>query len=345
MSVQHTSILPKNFTNYLTNYLEKKEHEYQCKKKKEEEKLLRLNQERQHIRGLYEKLDNFIDENLNKERVYNNVERVEFCCFKPEIYKRNGEEFCVNCGKIKMILDIYEEDNSFSSEPLMRKYSQNTRIKGYSRVISRLHKWSSNYYDESELNKSFIYFDRVNKKLQDREIIERAKYLYKEIYIDKKITSRTLIRRGVYMYCICKAHIDLGKDIDFDRLIEITNDNTQLYDNKNHRMKTYTINNYNNAVKKFDFKLYYNKDIDRLYKRYKEDIKCKYVDILLEYNKWKKEKEDNKKDGKKEKTLNDTSIIKGIIYKKVKDKKNIKRYCREVKISILTLKKVLNKIL
>ncbi len=262
------------------------------------------------------------------------------CCLNPDIRKKEFRNTCLNCGKVKIDdIEIFEEDNCFCSPPMKKQYNNRTLIKGIMRnsPINRIHIWTNNFYDENQLEKSFREIDKYRDKIE-KCVLERAKYNYKVIYIDKKISSRCLVLRGVYMYCIYKAYIELKKDVDFHSLLEIIGKGLV---NKNKKLIFFTLKNYNSAVLKMDYKLFYHKDLDKLYNKYKDKIgDYKKIDLILDFNKYKTTEIIK---NKKSKTINSRSLLVGLIYKKMKDISK-KEYAKDVKISILTLIKVLNKI-
>lgn len=278
--------------------------------------------------------------NENKHIFYR--KKKAFCCLSPNIRRKEFRDTCLNCGLVATDdIEIYEEDNSFCSPPMKRQYNNRTFIKGIMKnsAVNRIHTWTNNFYDETELDKSFREIDKY-KNVIEKDILDRAKYHYKVIYIDKKISSRSLIREGIYMYCIYLSHIELKKEIEFIELMRIINKNMRLRNKRGHIL-ILTIKNYNNAVKKIDgHKIFYHKDLDKLYEKYRLKLNnYKKKDLIRDFNKYKSVKK-----RKKNKTINDRSLLIGLIYKNLKDELIRKEYAREINISILTLIKVLNKI-
>ena len=224
-----------------------------------------------------DKLNDFLNEHIM-------LNTVSCCSNKNEIF--TGLYFvCTNCGKMTL-----ENDTFINPTFLNPKYQLSTII-GYrnkTKHISRLHKWANYDYKENAANKSYSEIEDIcNTFGYDQNVINKACYLYNDIYINQKISCRNKIKRSVFIYCILKAVYHYSGT--WDCLNELPD-----------MLKKYklTMLHYNKAINKLN-------DDDKMFLHnkflvYKEIIKknlnktINYKDIVLKYNEFLKKNSVNK---------------------------------------------------
>jgi len=207
------------------------------------------------------------------------------CCKEEDLIETDyGLYCCVECGTINESY-IKEVPDFVPHISFINK----TTI-GYNRKyhnVRRLHTWASyDYYEVRNYN--------LLKIIEEYNLERKVKDVSKNIFIEhyKKIKTRGKVKFGLVCYSIYKAHLLLKKPVEIDDWI---------------KKLDISINNYNDAVKKVKYKLYYPKDINKFLK--KVDNKLNKNDIIKEYNILLS----------KNKQYNSKTILNYVIYNKLKE--------------------------
>ena len=245
--------------------------------------------------------------------------KYEPCCYD----KRNIQlspslllYVCIECGLVHFDIpheqDIYDK---FKNPHIVKTFIP---YQYKYRHLHRLNKWGNYSYKEVQLDKLLTEIESVMNDKYDRQLIDRTKALFTELY--DKLSIRAKIKDSLIVYCIYKNSINIGKTIDLDILLELLN---------------VSVKNYNDLNKKIPIdKLFYPKNINEYLYLIDNKIKKDYLIIL--YNKFLVL---NKK-------YNNKSILLGIIYfilskKDDFDKKDFYRTFDISKSSIKNISKII----
>lgn len=246
---------------------------------------------------LFKKLDNF----LNK--LYpNQIKKVKICCpnYKRILSTNLNLYVCCNCGMV--LNELYELQNYTEFNGIIVKTYMNYSPK--MRNILRIHKWIN--YDRIGviINDYFKEFDDYDF---NRDIIRRAKALFKRYFKDIKIRGQ--VKRGFICYCFYKSHLLANSPVDIDGLFKYFG---------------ITSTNYNHAVKKIDDKLFYPHNLSVYLKILKKKInKNEFITIYNKYN-------------HKNTEFNNKTLILGLLcnYLKIEnDKKQLEDFSKKFNIS------------
>jgi hypothetical protein len=237
---------------------------------------------------LLDTLDKFIGNNTS-------IYLTDDCCSNKEIKTDGIMDTCINCG-----LTLEHREDIIKKDFLNPKYQLSTTIqynKKYNN-INRIHKWSNYDYKENMANKNYEEINNIGEKLNmETWEIRNACMIYRNIYIDKKISSRNKIKRSLFVYCLYTSCCQYNKEFD---IIKTLRDNDL------------SIENYNKAICKIvdENKYFLNTNMTKYFyklKNFNNDITM--IDIIKEYN-------INCRRGKNKKCrLNNNSILIGSIYK------------------------------
>ncbi len=266
-----------------------------------------------------DKLQNYIENEIV-------LENMNMCCDKPDIRFDKTYHTCINCGISRLDNFEIETPNVY----LNTQFHLSTIMSGGSgkhNKLKRFHQWGNHNYKETTLMKTLCLFETICKEFGIGErILGRAKFLYKTIYIDNKISSRSNIKKAMYVYCIYESCKENNFEIDLEYLLTYSNIKTEHYSKCLKKIEKYlNIKNEDNTI-----------FIDtKLKKKYEICIKKKLnvdkIELITLYNKYK--------EYNTTKQINNNSIILGVIYLLIKDKVNLKRFIKIFKTTKITLKK------
>ncbi len=275
-----------------------------------------------------DKLQNSID----NEKV---LEDMNMCCDNPDIRFDNTYYTCCNCGNSTMNNIEYHEPNIY----LNQQFHLSTIMGGGGarhNKLKRFHQWSNHNYKETTLMRTLCLFETICKEFGIGErILGRAKFLYKTIYIDNKISSRSNIKKAMYIYCIYESCKENNFKIDLEDMIDYSNKDIKI-----EKLKL-TTEHYSKCLKKIEKYLNIKNDDNTIFTDTK--LKTKYeiclkkklnvdkIELITLYNKYK--------ECNTTKQINNNSIILGVIYLLIKDKVNLKRFIKIFKTTKITLKK------
>lgn len=148
----------------------------------------------------------------------------EYICCEDmihEVYHNQQTKVCINCG----LVSSYQEHINQNTR-LNNKYNLSTTVSTFNnkyKTLNKLNNWFNYDYKENTLMKSCDEIEKICKNFNLNKIIKKAKFLYKNIYIDNNITSRNKIKNALYIYSIyliCKKN---NIEIDLDDLLVYSN--------------------------------------------------------------------------------------------------------------------------
>lgn len=262
---------------------------------------------------LFNKLDDFLDkinprEPKLKRPCCNNVDiklspnLLLYCCF--------------SCGVVyKDHLyhkDFYDRWKTPNCVKTFIPYSK----KG--RHLHRLNKWTNYSYKEVNMDNLLKSIDNKFKNnviiIYDREIVMFCKVLFKQLYPNLQIRAK--IKDALIVYCYYSMSLSLNKDIEIDDLFKLFKISVKNYNDLNNKLKGNKL-------------FYYEKLNEYLYILGLYDNKNKVINmynLFLSHSK---------------KRFMKKSIILGILYNMVNDKKVKKKFYKTFDISKSSIKNIL----
>jgi hypothetical protein len=183
------------------------------------------------------------EENLTIEYV-----KKEDCCNNKKIiidYEENIE-ICENCGKFNK----YEHDDVSINNILNEKFKLSTKISSFGNFnkIRRLQLWGTYNHKEVKANISYKeIYDICERYRIPLVMVDRAKFIYKKIYIIEKNSPRDKIKNSIFIICILvaliefnegKKYTEIYKEYEID-MINILLENKLSLSNYNNAMKIY----------------------------------------------------------------------------------------------------------
>lgn len=265
-----------------------------------------------------------MDKYFEKLNEYNEKEKEEIkeedCCDNKQIIIdiSNNIEICSNCGNTENYHELIQENAITQINP----YYRLTSIIAYShkyKHLNRLQKWSNYSYKENTVMKSYKDIRELGLKIKlNNDIISKAIRLYKDIYINEKISTRNKIKQSLYIYCLFYYSFNNN----FFNIFEVLKDNNLSIINFNKAISRSNMNKFflhPNMIKYIELiKIKYNK----LFKL--KDIIIKYNQLLLENNKF------------------NTNSVLILVFYKLLNIKNNDDFFNLFNISKFTLKKIIN---
>lgn len=247
--------------------------------------------------SLMKKLDEFI------ATIYpDKPKKIKVCCpsYKRVLSPNLLLYACENCGMVlKENYEVYEY-GEYKGNYVRTYMNYNPNMRG----ILRLHKWIN--YDRMDVIVN-DYIKSFNDYDFDKEVIRKAKVLFKDEFKSLKIRGK--VKKGFICYCFYKSHLLNDYPVDIDLLFKYF-DITQ--------------NNYNDAVKKLNDKIFYPHNLKYYLKQIKQNInKNKFI---KDYNKYKRNNNE----------FNNKTLILGLLCKYLKienDKKQLDEFIRKFNIS------------
>ena len=231
----------------------------------------------------FELLDNAIKKGIFETIIEEKKVIDKGCCKKMKIVEDNTYRVCVSCGRNCLNnTDYVQSIFHLKTKYKLSTYMLNDFISKY-KSLKRLHKWSNYDYRENAANVCYDEITTIGKSINlSHKVISMARFLYKVIYIDNKISSRSKIKRSIYCYCLYRSACHNKIDINIIELLHNVLQNEEPYrDNKD-------ISNYNKALSKIKDKekLYLNNNIKKYYELLMEHYKVNISinDFIKEYN-------------------------------------------------------------
>ena len=223
---------------------------------------------------MYSKYFEMLEEEKEEKK-----EEKEDCCPDKKIIVDipNNIEICTKCGNTEIYHELIQENSLTQTNPRYKL----TSIIPYSnkfKALNRIQKWNNYSYEENTALQSYRDIRKIGLELKlNNEIINYAVQLYKNFYINEKISTRNKIKKALYIYCLFYYSFENN----FFNIFKV--------------LKKYqlSIENFNKAIIRIKFKNYF---LQQNMVNYINIIKTKYnieyelKQIIILYNEYIKKK-------------------------------------------------------